>query len=264
MVELLRFKLCGVCWRSKGINSFSKSYRSSDGPETSKCAKCQKLKIPTPRRQYYDGQAALPVESRNRVCTSCFIEKNESVWFFKKGSGRFNSRCRECIKPYSKMMYEKKMASGGLTEKEKESQKFARQRWYQRKMKDDYESFRLIMNERYRAWYRTSAGSKSTEKRNDICRLQVNTLPPDYWDILLKMSEVCMFPGCQKSDDLEYDHIVPVSWGLMCDWSMLNAQILCKSHNCSKNNRYSMDFRPMIIPLEGEEDCEYFDIRNHL
>jgi 5-methylcytosine-specific restriction endonuclease McrA len=45
----------------------------------------------------------------------------------------------------------------------------------------------------------------------------------------------CHWPGCDRTDDLTCDHIVPVSRGGTDD--LHNLTVLCRSHNSQKGNR---------------------------
>ena len=58
---------------------------------------------------------------------------------------------------------------------------------------------------------------------------------------------------CGRLDDLEFDHIIPVSWAISYN-SFLNLQILCGDCNVRKSNKVSFDFRPMNRPIL-EKEC---------
>ena len=52
----------------------------------------------------------------------------------------------------------------------------------------------------------------------------------------------CLYPGCTSASNLHADHIRPVSLGGTT--ILENLQTLCDSHNLSKGNRESIDYRP--------------------
>lgn len=71
----------------------------------------------------------------------------------------------------------------------------------------------------------------------------IEPMSKDAWKYLTEtFGEYCLVPGCGVIDQLEIDHVVPLSRGGSNDLD--NLQILCKSHNASKSNRHSTDYRP--------------------
>lgn len=50
---------------------------------------------------------------------------------------------------------------------------------------------------------------------------------------------------CGSPDELEIDHVVPLSKGGTS--TLGNYQVLCRSCNASKNNRNSIDYRPSLL-----------------
>ncbi len=84
-------------------------------------------------------------------------------------------------------------------------------------------------------------------------------MTPTFWqDLLALCSNSCQ--KCGASEKLQYDHIIPVSWGRICDWSLLNAQILCADCNNKKSDSFTFDFRDMSVLIPGEEDSIDIDI----
>ena len=47
---------------------------------------------------------------------------------------------------------------------------------------------------------------------------------------------MCQFPGCDKKDNLHFDHIIPISKG-GTSISIKNIQLMCAKHNLEKNNK---------------------------
>lgn len=66
------------------------------------------------------------------------------------------------------------------------------------------------------------------------------TMPADWWEQLLDWyGPVCL--KCGSEEQLTLDHVVPLSLGGKHE--LANAQILCRSCNCSKGNRSCEDYR---------------------
>lgn len=91
---------------------------------------------------------------------------------------------------------------------------------------------------------------RATHKRYSMKRSIGWNLPSDYWEKAIDYyGDCCM--RCGANDDLEYDHIIPVSWGIISSYDFMNLQILCGACNVSKGNRSSIDFRPRNKQILG-------------
>lgn len=76
--------------------------------------------------------------------------------------------------------------------------------------------------------------------------LNAGNMPSAAWKALLKIfGAKCMFPGCEATETLELDHIIPLSKGGPNTFA--NAQILCLYHNRRKANVEHTDYRPNIL-----------------
>lgn len=58
----------------------------------------------------------------------------------------------------------------------------------------------------------------------------------------------CIYPGCAETENLQVDHIVPLSKG--GSNHVANLQLLCQYHNLSKHNRDQTDYRPSLLSPE--------------
>ena len=61
--------------------------------------------------------------------------------------------------------------------------------------------------------------------------------------------ERCRWPGCDRRDDLTFDHIVP--WSVRPSWKFDNTTILCRPHNVEKGDQ--PDPTGVLISLAAEE-----------
>lgn len=59
----------------------------------------------------------------------------------------------------------------------------------------------------------------------------------------------CLYPGCSATANLHADHILPVSHGGTT--ILENLQTLCGTHNLTKGNRESLDYRAVAQQLVG-------------
>ena len=92
--------------------------------------------------------------------------------------------------------------------------------------------------------YRTGHNQKQRAKRASV--FVDPNLPSDYRGLLLDFYGACL--RCGSWDNLEIDHVTPISKGGSHELS--NMQVLCKPCNSSKGNRSSVDFRNGIH-IEG-------------
>ena len=82
---------------------------------------------------------------------------------------------------------------------------------------------------------------KSAHKRNSL----LGVVDEDYglWCSFLLEFNYCF--RCYSFENLQIDHIVPVSLG--GESTKGNVQVLCRACNTSKGNRNSMDYRPQAV-----------------
>lgn len=65
--------------------------------------------------------------------------------------------------------------------------------------------------------------------------------------LINQYGEKCM--KCQSTNKIEVDHIIPYSWDSSLSLDFNNLQLLCKSCNCKKGNKNSIDFRIYSLEL---------------
>lgn len=79
-------------------------------------------------------------------------------------------------------------------------------------------------------------------KKSDLTRnytqSQINKLR---FMLIDQYGEICM--KCKSTQNIEVDHIIPYSWDKSLSTNYENVQLLCKSCNCSKSNRNSINYR---------------------
>ncbi len=239
----MQFKLCPTCWVSKNIDKFYE--------QKSICKDCIKKRLRTPRGQYVWEQEQKPLEEQMKICSDCIEEKYLISDFRSDTSSgylKYKTYCKVCESKKKSIWFQNR---GPMTDKQRESYNKSQRNYTKRRRAKDPEFVETLNS------YKRS--------RRALKEIQEYTLTEHFFlDLLEIYGEVCMYPGCDKTDELEYDHIIPVNWGRICDWSMLNAQILCASHNRSKKDKYSMDFRSMEIPIGDEEPAGNLDIRDFL
>lgn len=236
------YQLCLGCWRSRLEAKFD---QHKSGNRRSLCYDCRNARRAEPKTLYYREQKSKPVDLRMKICTMCFEEKFEAE-FHKKGDGRVSSRCIPCRRGTFRTEEYREYANNYMREKRRKNPEVV-----------------LRISEYNRNYRKTDAGRQKHREshlmRKSKIKSQEYSLSPDFFELMLETyGQRCM--QCGESQDLQYDHIVPVSWGRVCDWSILNAQILCSSCNIAKSDRISIDFRPMSVPIPGEEDCIDIDL----
>lgn len=111
-----------------------------------------------------------------------------------------------------------------------------------RKNNPDYVNKR---NERAREYKRSERGRAAVRKAQHKRRTLSGAVDADYglWCQFLLNFNYCF--KCFSFENLQIDHIVPVSLGGKSTKS--NVQVLCRACNTSKGNRNFMDYRPRSI-----------------
>lgn len=96
--------------------------------------------------------------------------------------------------------------------------------------------------EKIRLWARQNPDKKRYNHQAYRARARSAVTPPinDFSDISCFFGGRCMHPGCEATEKLTLDHVLPLSMGgKHCN---TNFQILCRSHNSSKGARMA-DYR---------------------
>lgn len=240
------FNLCMACWKSRKSSQFR---YTSKGNISEVCVDCYESGRRNLAVEYRRLNEARPQEDRRKICNMCFEEKLRSEFYPKSGlPGKVGkdqrmSHCKECDIKHQKARKDPKAKS-----------RYDRERYLS--IRED--------KKMYDRWYnslprRVAANREAHYRRKSNINNQDNTLPSGFFEKALEYyGERCM--RCESGALLTYDHIIPVSWGRVCDHSFLNLQILCRSCNSSKSDHASIDYRPMNMQILGVERQEHLDI----
>ena len=179
-----------------------------------------------------------------KKCNACGVEKPFDD-YYKSKSGKYGymGQCKKCM----------------AERKDKESA-VARATAWNRENKERRSEIqtKYSTSDRGRV-IKCQNEQKRRSRKNDI----EYTLPDNFFELALEYyGSKCM--KCSETEELTYDHIIPVNWGTLCSSSFLNLQILCKPCNSSKRDRESIDYRPRELSILGEGIEEKFDIRSLL
>lgn len=173
-----------------------------------------------------------------KICTKCNEEKS-FFHFHKKPNNRsgYRSKCKDCVKIEQRAANIKNrgkrrvhLLTPEAVEKERKRRRDSGQR--------NKESV-AAQNKRIRAQRKNIKIECSNE---EVIKFK-------------EENKYCL--KCLSIEDLTLDHIIPVSWENLSRHNLDNFQSLCSSCNSGKNNRESVDLRPM-------ETCVGFDLRNYL
>jgi 5-methylcytosine-specific restriction endonuclease McrA len=174
-----------------------------------------------------------------KKCSKCSELKPLSE-FFKKKNGKFGrqSVCKICMKEYD--------PTGESTRARSRAHYEANRELTLEKQK----AYRASNAERialYQSQYYLAHPGISREKYAKRRALEIDAmgdLPCNWVYVLLSYyGSSCL--SCGSQENLEMDHVVPLSRGGMHDLS--NMQILCRTCNRSKGNRNSNDYRTKIL-----------------
>lgn len=172
----------------------------------------------------------------SKVCTGlCGLEKPLDQ-FNKNRDGKFGrySQCKVCQslykKSYDEVNRDRKSAEGRI--------------WYQNN--------RELKLEQSRLWAKNNPDKKreATYRRKARLAASPNSMPTNYWNILLGFyGAKCA--QCGSTENLTHDHVIPISWD-GSEHSLRNSQILCDTHNYSKQDRNSDDYRDWSVGILAE------------
>lgn len=249
------YSLCLGCWKSKPINKFEISKRT--GKPKSLCWTCKGRKVKHPQTVYYNEQLSKKEADRNKICNACFEEKNVSE-FSPRGVNKnmaYRSECRDCEAEYRRT---EKYKSDARRRSKEDPLRTIKRNEYRAKNKDRINAQRRARRAVFgpsprEVYWRSSRRAKEKCVRNE--------LPPNFMEIARDhWGDFCQ--KCGSSEDIHFDHIVPLSWGLVSSNSWANLQLLCASCNLQKSYRVTIDFRDMSIPIYDsyEKSFEGVDI----
>ncbi len=213
------FEVCKKCNLTKLKVHFRGERRNRTGVSGT-CLDCEKLQ-------------SLEVRERNRAkrrkfvdtkrCCTCKQVLNSNM--FNSCKSNFDwlaSRCRSCDSKYKSEHRKIPEIAEQIAIKSKE---------YQKENEEKLREYRVNYVKRPEVKARVRAYSKSFSRRLRVC------CPP--WQ---SRSDIVNFYKSVKCTGLEVDHIVPIKSELVCGLHCIdNFQLLTRSENASKGNRYWPD-----------------------
>ena len=240
------FHLCLGCWKSRGSEKFKKT---SKGNISQICLPCYKDGRRVPEFEFKKSQEHLPIVDRLKFCNACDDLKKRSDFYPKSGSK----------KQYGEDPRSNICAVCDVANQQQRKDPLAKSA-YDKKRYPTIRAKKKEYDVRYNQLpHRKLANSEQARKRKAQIKNQEHFLPTNFFELALAYyGEVCM--KCGSTEDLTYDHIIPVNAGRICDWSFLNLQILCQSCNSSKSDHFMFDYRPMDIGILSIEGSETIDI----
>lgn len=206
-----------------------------------------------------------------KLCTGCKTEKNFSEFNVRRASkDGLAYKCKDCKRAqYQKWREENKEYKAQLDSAYYQNNKEKRREYvreYKRNRLQDPE-YRERISQQNAAWYQANKQERNeyvsgwrrenrdaTRRHRQVRRARENEalVPgepiPELWQLKLLYGSECIIPGCTAEADT-IDHIVPISKG--GKHTFANTQPMCKSHNCSKRNRNSNDYRLEVKQWQG-------------
>ena len=168
--------------------------------------------------------------------------------------------CRGCYhKQYYRNNQDKLKEYGKVHNKQWREENKERKAEYDKQYRGDNKELRKQWNSE---WSKANPENRRANTRNYQAKKHNNggTHTEEDIKLLLNLSgHQCQRPECSATEDLEIDHVIPLSRGGRND--ITNLQVLCKSCNCSKGNRHSTDYRShayklLIDKLNAEDQDE--------
>lgn len=242
-----KFSLCLGCWKSKPTHKFEISKRT--GIPKSLCYTCKGRKVKHPQTVYYEEQLKNPEKDRSKICNTCFEEKNVSEFSPRRVNKNmaYRSECKDCEAVYRRT---EKYKSDAKLRLEKDPLRSIKRNEYRAKNKDRINAQR---RERRVAFGPSPREIYWTASRRARERCVKNELPPNFMEIAREYwGNFCQ--KCGSPEDIHFDHIVPLSWGLVSSNSWVNLQLLCAPCNLQKSYRVTIDYRDMSVPIYGSNE----------
>lgn len=231
------------CTKCKEIKPASEFYRRGKNGLQAKCKICKKSPSALARLN------AAPEGFCK--CSNCGEIKEKNASNFPKDKIGVNSKITQCRKCKSKLKYERL---------DKERQKLKHKKWRD-KNKDKVKSYKdnyvsnnrdkvLNQDKEYRARPEVKASRRKYERRYyQANRIKMIAISCAYdsrvraarpmWQ---EQEGINSYYKSAKSKAMEVDHIVPINSGLVCGLHCIdNFQLLTRSENASKGNRYWPD-----------------------
>lgn len=229
------------CSKCKIIKSASEFYKSSSRGLQSQCKKCKSKKK--------DLGVEVPIGFC--LCSNCFELKPKTGEFFPNDKIRPRTVKTQCRKCKSKLAYERL---------DKEKQKEKHKKWRDKnkdkikKYKDNYVNSNYekvrAQDKEYRGRVEVREARRGYERkyykanRNKMIAIscaydsRVRAARP-LWQ---SQKEINSYYKSAKINGMEVDHIVPINSDLVCGLHCIdNFQLLTRSENASKGNRYWPD-----------------------
>lgn len=229
------------CSKCKIIKSASEFHKSSSRGLQSQCKKC--------KSQKKDLGVEVPIGFC--LCSNCFELKPKTGEFFPNDKIRPRTVKTQCRKCKSKLAYERL---------DKEKQKEKHKKWRDKnkdkikKYKDNYvnsnyEKVRAQDKEyRGRAEVRNARRKyerkyyKANRKKMIAISCAYDSRVRSARPLWQSQKEINSYYKSAKINGMEVDHIVPISSDLVCGLHCIdNFQLLTRSENASKGNRYWPD-----------------------
>ena len=223
-----------------------------------------------------------------KKCTKCGEEKPATVEYFNKGErykDGLNSKCKFCIKEYSKkyrkenkeyfkqyyIENENKIKEHNKEYKKQNKNKIKEyNREYRNKNKNkikeynreyckEYYNYNKDKIKKYNEDYQKENKERCcqyTKKRRMLKKQLPATLTLSQWQqIKSEFNNKCAY--CGEGEDLEQEHFIPISKG--GEYTHKNIIPACKSCNCSKNNTYFEEWYPTYKYYSEERERYILD-----
>lgn len=213
------FEICKKCNSTKLKVNFRDEQRNRSGVSGT-CLDCEReANKNLTERNKSNRQKIVSM----KVCCSCKLNlKSSSFYMAHSNYDWLSSRCKSCCYKYQEDYYSRP---------EVKKRERAAKAKYQNENKDRLKEYRSEYVKRPEVKARVRAYSKSFSRRLRVC------CPP--WQ---SRSDVVNFYKSVKGTGLEVDHIVPIKSDLVCGLHCIdNFQLLTRSENASKGNRYWPD-----------------------
>lgn len=169
-----------------------------------------------------------------KICTKC--ERSLPLTSFGKGNDKLglHYKCKECLKKYRDSRAKEIVQYRAEHILDTQSRDAAYYKEHANHKRAKTTQWRLDNPDKRRL--------QQSKRRSMILGATVEPMPANIWSLLLDFYGVaCMYPGCINTD-LTLDHVVPLTKS--GEHAVYNFQILCSSHNSSKGNYRSTDYRP--------------------
>jgi hypothetical protein len=254
-------KECSSCKEEKVIFEFVKNSRLPSGYSgLCKCCKNKRVSLSNNRKDNIVKYNEIKDTNKSK-CTVCGEEKNICEFYFSNNKKLHSSECKACTKEYVKK-YKENNRTKVLEAKKNHHKKY----YSSKKESPEFLKNRSIQTKKWRNSNKSKVKEYNKQYKNsnrDLCsaiankrRVKISTSTPEWInnselrEIYKEKNILSEYTGINYS----VDHIIPINHEKVCGLHVpWNLQILTKSENSSKNNKFDGTYENESWRLDYEK-----------